>query len=201
MREKWVLMSKQDLIDFFDGFAPQWDVDMVRDETVITTILDNAGITPGVSVLDVACGTGVLIPDYLRRGVASVTGVDISPKMIDYAKVKFTQSNVHLLCADVEAINFETPFDCIVVYNAFPHFFDPAHLIEKLAGDLKTGGILTVAHGMSRERINEHHSGSASKVSVSLMAAEVLAALFEPYFDVTVKISNERMYQVAGVKK
>jgi hypothetical protein len=33
------------------------------------------------------------------------------------------------------------------------------------------------------------------------MAAEVLAALFEPYFDVTVKISNERMYQVAGVKK
>ena len=194
-------MSKKDIIEFFDGFAPQWDEDMVRDEEVIATILDNAGVKAGVSVLDVACGTGVLIPDYLLRGAASVTAIDISPKMIDFAREKFPQSNVHLLCADVEMRHFESPFDCIVVYNAFPHFFNPAHLIEKLAGDLKTGGILTVAHGMSRDRINQHHSGSASKVSVSLMDVNALAELFAPFFDVTVKISNERMYQVAGVKK
>ena len=194
-------MSKKDIIEFFDGFAPQWDEDMVRDEEVIATILDNAGVKAGVSVLDVACGTGVLIPDYLLRGAASVTAIDISPKMIDFAREKFLQSNVHLLCADVETICFESPFDCIVVYNAFPHFFNPSGLIEKLAGDLKTGGILTVAHGMSRDRINQHHSGSASKVSVSLMDVDALAELFAPFFDVTVKISNERMYQVAGVKK
>jgi 2-polyprenyl-3-methyl-5-hydroxy-6-metoxy-1,4-benzoquinol methylase len=194
-------MSKQDIIEFFDGFAPQWDADMVRDEEVIATILDNAGVKAGVTVLDVACGTGVLVPDYLQRGAASVTAIDISPKMIVYAKEKFPQDNVQLLCGDVETMHFESPFDCVVVYNAFPHFFDPAHLIKKLAGDLKAGGSLTVAHGMSRERINHHHSGSASKVSVNLMDADALGELFEPYFDVTVKISNERMYQVVGVKK
>ena len=194
-------MSKQDIIEFFDGFAPQWDADMVRDEEVIATILDNAGVKAGVTVLDVACGTGVLVPDYLQRGAASVTAIDISPKMIAYAKEKFPQDNVQLLCGDVETMHFESPFDCVVVYNAFPHFFDPAHLIKKLAGDLKAGGSLTVAHGMSRERINHHHSGSASKVSVNLMDADALGELFEPYFDVTVKISNERMYQVVGVKK
>ena len=194
-------MSKQDIIEFFDGFAPQWDADMVRDEEVIATILDNAGVKAGVTVLDVACGTGVLVPDYLQRGAASVTAIDISPKMIAYAKEKFPQDNVQLLCGDVETMHFESLFDCVVVYNAFPHFFDPAHLLKKLAGDLKAGGSLTVAHGMSRERINHHHSGSASKVSVNLMDADALAELFEPYFDVTVKISNERMYQVVGVKK
>ena len=194
-------MSKQDIIDFFDGFAPQWDADMVRDEEVIATILDNAGVKAGVTVLDVACGTGVLVPDYLQRGAASVTAIDISPKMIAYAKEKFPQDNVQLLCGDVETMHFESPFDCVVVYNAFPHFFDPAHLLKKLAGDLKAGGSLTVAHGMSRERINHHHSGSASKVSVNLMDADALGELFEPNFDVTVKISNERMYQVVGVKK
>ena len=194
-------MSKQDIIEFFDGFAPQWDADMVRDEEVIATILDNAGVKAGVTVLDVACGTGVLVPDYLQRGAASVTAIDISPNMIAYAKEKFPQDNVQLLCGDVETMHFESPFDCVVVYNAFPHFFDPAHLINKLAGDLKAGGSLTVAHGMSRERINHHHSGSASKVSVNLMDADALVELFEPYFDVTVKISNERMYQVVGVKK
>ena len=194
-------MSKRDIIAFFDGFANQWDADMVRDEAVIATILDNAGVRAGVSVLDVACGTGVLVPDYLQRGVSSVTGVDISPKMIAYARKKFTQPNVHLLCADVETTRFESLFDCIIIYNAFPHFFDPAHLIKKLAGDLKIGGILTVAHGMSREKINHHHSGSASKVSVNLMDVDALEELLAPFFDVTVKISNEKMYLVAGVKK
>lgn len=53
---------------------------MIRNEPVIRTILDNAGIRAGVDVLDVACGTGVLFPDYLARDVHSVTGVDIARK-------------------------------------------------------------------------------------------------------------------------
>ena len=72
-------MDKQKIADFFDRCAPWWDDDMVRNEVVITTILDNAGIDSGIHVLDVACGTGVLFPDYFKRGVESVTGIDISP--------------------------------------------------------------------------------------------------------------------------
>lgn len=194
-------MNKKDVIDFFDSLAPQWDADMVRNDEVINLILDNGGIAEGVSVLDVACGTGVLIPDYLQRNVISVTGVDISPRMISIAEDKFSQSNVSFVCADVETVSFESPFDCIVVYNAFPHFFNPPNLVKVLAGHLKPGGILTVAHGMSREAINHHHEGSASKVSIELMYADDLEELFEPFFDVVVKISDDRMYQVAGVRK
>ena len=65
-----------------------------------------------------------------------------------------------------------------MVYNAFPHFPEPERLIERLAGLLKDGGCLTVAHGMSREKIDGHHSGMASKVSRGLMAAEDLAEVF-----------------------
>ncbi|MFW5713553.1 MAG: class I SAM-dependent methyltransferase, partial [Brevefilum sp.] len=185
-----------------DGLAPQWDADMVRDEEVIKIILDNAKIIAGTSVLDVACGTGVLVPDYLTREVASLTCVDISPKMIAHARRKFFQLNhVHFICDDVESAHFTSPFDCIVVYNAFPHFFQPASLIEKLAGDLKTGGRLTIAHGMSREKINRHHSGSARNVSKELMHEDELENLLEPFLDVTVKISSDRMFQVVGVKR
>ena len=61
------------VIAFFDRLAPGWDGGMVRDEAVIAAILDAANVAPGADVLDVACGTGVLIPDYLGRGAASAS--------------------------------------------------------------------------------------------------------------------------------
>ncbi|MBE6934522.1 MAG: class I SAM-dependent methyltransferase [Ruminococcaceae bacterium] len=191
-------MNKQDVIDFFDRLAPDWDADMIRNDDIISRILDAAGVRPGVDVLDVACGTGVLFPDYLQRSVGSLTGVDISPEMAKIAQAKFPQ--VKVFCADVEETDFGRKFDCIVIYNAFPHFPEPRRLIAGLSDMLKVGGILTVAHGMSREEIDHHHEGAASKVSVGLMHEDDLAAIFAEHLTVTAKISNDRMYVVCGKK-
>ena len=193
-------MRKQDVIAFFDRLAPQWDADMIRSDEIIGKILDGAGVRSGSAVLDVACGTGVLIPDYLARDVASVTGVDISPEMVKIAREKFPQENVTILCGDIEQLPLEEKFDCVMVYNAFPHFPEPERLIRVLAGHLKPGGTLTVAHGMSREKIDHHHEGSASQVSVGLIHEDALAAMFRKYLKLTVKISDENMYQVTGMK-
>lgn len=171
----------------------------MRKEEVIARILDNAGIRAGMDVLDVACGTGVLFPDYLARQVASLTAIDISPEMAKIAQSKFPQAEV--LCGNVETAEFSRKFDAIVVYNAFPHFPEPARLIRHLSALLKPGGRLTVAHGMSREAINHHHEETASQVSQGLLLAEELAELFTPYFAVDVRISDAQMYQVAGTKK
>lgn len=192
-------MNKQDIVSFFDRLAPQWDGDMIRHDDVIGAILDNGGITTGVDVLDVACGTGVLFPDYLSRGVGSLTAIDIAPEMVRIAREKFPQ--VEILCSDVTETNFDKKFDRIVVYNAFPHFPEPEKLIAKLSSLLKEGGILTVAHGMSRAQIDRHHEGGASKVSVGLMHEDELAALFAKHLTVTAKISDEKMYQVCGRKE
>ncbi len=191
-------MEKQDVIDFFDRCAPWWDEDMIRPEEVISTILDNGGIRPGISVLDVACGTGVLFPDYLSRGVAAVTAIDISPEMAKIAAAKFPQ--VEVLCGDVETVDFGRQFDAVMVYNAFPHFPHPEALIRRLSQLVKPGGRLSVAHSMSRAALTKHHQ-RASRVSIELLEETELAALFAPYFDVDTVISNDRMYQVAGSKK
>ena len=193
-------MQKKDVIDFFDMCALKWDANMIRNDEVINKILDNAGVCEGKDILDVACGTGVLIPDYLLRNVKSVTAIDISPEMIKIAQEKFPQENVKLLCGDVEEAEFEHKFDCIVVYNAFPHFPNPENLIKTLASYLKEGGVLTVAHGMSRDRIDRCHLGKARYVSVGLMSEETLAAIFAEHLAVSVKISDDIMYQVAGTR-
>ena len=108
---------------------------------------------------------------------------------------------MQVICGDVEETVFDRKFDRIVVYNAFPHFPKPKRLIKILSGLLKENGRLTIAHGMSREAIDGHHQGSASKVSNGLMTAESLKKLFDPHFDVEIMISNNKMYQVSGVKR
>ena len=133
---------------------------------MIRTILDQAHVDAEADVLDVACGTGVLFPDYLDRKVRTLTGIDISPEMARRAQEKFPQ--VRVICGDVEEWPFDEQFDVVMVYNAFPHFPDPARLIARLAELTRQGGYLSVAHGMSREKLLAHHAGAASRVSIDL---------------------------------
>lgn len=195
------MIEKQAVIDFFDRCAPTWDAEMIRSDRKINIILDNARVGAGSRVLDVACGTGVLTPDYLARDVASVTAVDISPEMIRRARDKLRDDRVQFLCGDVETLDVGRDFDAVVVYNAFPHFPDPERLVAHLASLLRPGGVLTVAHGMGRAAIDGHHKGRASYVSRGLMSAQELAAIFEKYLTVTTVLSTEEMYQVAGEKR
>lgn len=195
-------MEKKDIIEFFDRCASNWDAQMIKNDRIIEKILDNAEVEAGMDVLDVACGTGVMFPYYLGRNVSSVTGIDISPEMAKIATEKFAREpKVQVICGDVEEYVFDRKFDRIVVYNAFPHFPQPKRLIKALAGLLKEGGRLTVAHGQSREAIDGHHKGGASKVSNGLMEASSLKKIFDAHFEVEVMISNRYMYQVSGVKR
>ena len=192
-------MNKSDVIAFFDRCAPGWDAEMIRSDRIIGEILDRGAIRPGTNVLDVACGTGVLFPDYFARNVGSLTAIDISPEMVRIAREKFPDVNV--LCGDAETADFGRKFDAVMIYNAFPHFPDPDALFAALTRWLVPGGRLTVAHGMSRAAIDHHHSGSASRVSCGLLHEDALAELMQPYLDVDVKISDEEKYIVSGTLK
>lgn len=196
-------MDKQEVKKYFDELAPEWDAQLIRSDEKINLILDNTGLKKGECedkvVLDVACGTGVLIPDYKERGIKNITAIDISDEMIKIAKEKFP--DVNFICDDVEKVTFDKKFDAIVVYNAFPHFPNGSALIEKLSSLLNEGGMLTIAHGMSKKQIDNHHQGSAKKVSNGLISAKILAKIFK-YFklEVTTEIENDIMYQVVGRK-
>lgn len=195
-------MHKQDVIAFFDHCAPTWDQRNVTNDAVIGRILDNAHVTAGADVLDIACGTGVLFPYYLRRNVASVTGIDISSRMVEIAAEKWRgEARISVLCADADIFTSQRAYDAIVVYNALPHFINPTSLVVRLTALLKEGGRLTVAHGASREAIDRCHHGAAQHVSNGLMSVESLYRLFTPHLKVDTVISDDTMYQVCGVKR
>lgn len=192
-------MNKDIIRDFFNDFAHRWDDEPIADKEIINTILDNADVKGNVNVLDVACGTGVLFPFYLERSVKSITAVDLSPEMVKIAKSKFPQADV--LCGDAENITFPHQFDVIMIYNAFPHFSEPKKVIENLSKHLKSGGKISIAHGMSKKELDEIHMKSAGRVSDILPECDELAKLLNPYFNIDIMISNNKMYQVTGTKK
>lgn len=191
-------MEKERVITFFDKLASQWDSNQERNEAVIGFILDKGEIFKGKRVLDIACGTGILFPDYVQRGV-NVTGVDISKEMLKIAKDKFPCAE--LICADAEEYSFDDAYDAVMIYNAFPHFPNPEKLIENLSMALKYGGRLTVAHGMSEEDLEKCHSTVAKEVSLPLPSKEKLKAMMSELFNVDVMISDEEKYIVSGIKK
>ena len=192
-------MNLDTVITFFDRRAATWDAQRQPDGQIVEQILDAADIRQGDSVLDVACGTGVLLPYYLQRDVSFVTGVDISQSMIAEACRKFSDPRIRLVCADVQTGTFD-PHDKCVVFNALPHFVDPGALVCTLSGFLRSGGRLTVAHSESRERINSRHVARALDVSHMLMPADELAELFRPYFHADHVVDDNGCYLVSGVR-
>lgn len=134
-------MDKNEVISFFDIHSTTWDENMEKDGSKINEILDVAKISSGKSVLDIACGTGVMIDYYIERNVSKVTGVDISSKMIEIARNKFKKYDfIDFLCEDAEEFNFKNQYDRVMVFNAFPHFPNPKALIKNLAKAVKSGG-------------------------------------------------------------
>lgn len=184
---------------YFDALAPQWDEVSVHDPRKIRKILHSCHLSKKSRVLDIACGTGVLAPFLLEWEPASVTGIDLSPKMIDIAQKKYGD-RVTYICQDVLEYT-GGPFDVCIVYSAFPHFLEPEQLLEKANSLLSSSGRLVIAHSQSREQINSIHGGSASQVSRGLMEASQLAELMEPWFDMEEIVDDEQMYLVCGRKK
>ena len=57
---------------------------------------------------------------------------------------------------------------------------------------VKYNGRISIAHGMSKKELDEIHMKSAGRVSNILPECDELAELLSPYFNVDIKISNDK---------
>ncbi len=194
-------MDKKEIASFFDSLAETWDSTTIKNKQKVETILDYAEVFAHKSVLDIACGTGVLVPDYIERKIDRYVGVDISTNMIDIAHGKFSNyKGFEFFCADAETVTLNEKFDCIVIYDAFPHFVNPMILFKNLSDHLKENGRITVAHSMNRDEITAIHARNARNVSTILPEADKLKVLMSQFFNIDICVSNNKMYIVSGKK-
>jgi SAM-dependent methyltransferase len=92
---------------------------------VAAHLVEFAQIKPGETVLDVGTGTGVVAVTAARIG-ASVTGVDLTPALLDVARENSRVANLDVEWLEGDAENLPVPdsrFD--VVVSQFGHMFAP----------------------------------------------------------------------------
>jgi ubiquinone/menaquinone biosynthesis C-methylase UbiE len=110
-------------------------------------VVERAGVEPGMSVLDVACGAGNATIPAARAG-ARTTGLDPSPGLLAMAREAAADAMVEIDYVEgrVDALPFEdASFDRVL--SVFGHMFAPDHV--RTAAELKRvrgrGGAIAVA--------------------------------------------------------
>ncbi len=98
---------------------------------------------PRARVLDVGCASGE-IPLALAKHVAAIHGIDVSPKLVEFARGKAKQrgiANASFESGDVIGASLaEESFDGITVFAVFHLVEDPAKLLHRLYTLLRPGG-------------------------------------------------------------
>ena len=93
-------------------------------------------------VLDLGCGSGERCIDYLKKGAASVTGVDISEKMLAVAEAENNDPRITYLKMPMEEISsIDDEFDVVISSLAFHYVEDFGGVVANVYRLLRDGGI------------------------------------------------------------
>ena len=102
----------------------------------------------GVRVADVGCGGGLLCESLARHG-AQLTGIDLSPAMIEIARLHAAESALAIdyreLSAAALATQMPAAFDVACCMELAEHVPDPPALVAELARLLRPGGSLFIS--------------------------------------------------------
>jgi demethylmenaquinone methyltransferase/2-methoxy-6-polyprenyl-1,4-benzoquinol methylase len=193
-------MGKQ---EFFNGLAKRWDESVRHDMAKVETMLGLLGIERGSTVLDVGTGTGVIIPLLAKlTAEENITAIDFAENMIAAARKKYPDSAVTFIAADVLSYPFEGgSFDFVVCYSVFPHFDNQEEALRRLAGLLKSGGLLAIMHSSGRDVINSGHSHTHLLKQDMLPPRDVVGGYMRGCgLREEIMIDSKRMYMVCGRK-
>jgi SAM-dependent methyltransferase len=142
-------MSHRDVIvdQFTKQAVPFSTAPAIRDVEALERLVAFAGAGAEDDVLDVACGPGLVVAAFAAVA-RRVTGIDVTPAMIDRARALAAErglANVDLRVGDVVPLPYrDGSFSVVVSRFAFHHFLDPGAVLAEMRRVCRPGGRVVV---------------------------------------------------------
>ena len=178
-------------------------------EFVLNTLLDY-GVEAG-RILELACGTGILAIHLARAGHA-VVGIDRSPEMIAYARMRGTSvRGVEFAVADMRDVNIAPTFDAVLcLFDSINYLLtldDLSKTLESVSSMLQTNGVFIF--DFNRPLIYSAHNGeiltrqSESGILLMELQYEVITRISHTIFrfpDGDVETHTQRAYELRDME-
>src|SRR2546427_6587602 len=129
----------------------------IRDEAALRLIVECSGAGPDDTVLDVACGPGLVVAAFARVA-RHATGIDITPAMLERARTHTAAAgltNVTWRQGDVLPLPWpDASFSIVTSRFAFHHFLDPLAVLREMTRVAAHGGrVVVIDSTTTRERV------------------------------------------------
>lgn len=149
-------MAQQNIYDneiFFEDFKEKRSNEVNFNDLIETPIL--LALLPdlhGKNILDIGCGMGQHAKQYSDMGAKSVLGIDISEKMLGYAREHFYADNItyrQMVLEDIGKLNQK--FDLITSSLVFDYVKDFDKLMEDVYAIMEDGArfVFSMSHPMA----------------------------------------------------
>lgn len=126
--------------------ATEYDARWSRylDRTISRTV-QAVPARPGGRLLDVGCGSGILLERLLdREPTLDASGADASPEMLEVARRRLL-GRARLVLADAAALPFPAgTFDLVTTTSSLHHWTEPETVLAEIARVLAPGGTLVL---------------------------------------------------------
>jgi ubiquinone/menaquinone biosynthesis C-methylase UbiE len=159
---------------------------------LIPALLNFARLTPGMRILDICTGTGLVADAALKvvGPTGHVMAADISPAMLNKARERLGQhANCSFAVEDGQSLSLpDGSLDAVLCSLGLMFFPDPARGVAEFRRVLRPGGCLTISVGTAAEYDTEAiralarhapHLTEAAERMFSLDDAARLRSLFE----------------------
>jgi SAM-dependent methyltransferase len=147
-------------------------------------------LAPHASVLDLGCGSGKPILEYLISQDVKVLGIDASAQMLAIARTNFP--DVRFIQKDMRKLDLDEKFDAVIAWHSFFHLpvADQPGMFSIFRHHLKPNGILLFTSGTERGEAWGMNGGE-NLFHASLDIAEYLQLLQSNDFEVLTHKIND----------